>query len=151
MFNPYSVRPIGSEQYNNHLLDVFTKKYYDQPDYSEDPGKLAAYGTKIWKSSKSYDPYEKLIIAVLIQAIYDYLDAYQKRKKAEENFNNGDYVLYNSYCLRLENEYFRINEFTEQIFDKLLYELHQTKSVHDVSIYISRNYSKYLQECGKDE
>lgn len=153
MFNPYTVRPIGSERYNNHLLDVFTRKYYENnyADCDEDLEKLAIYGHPIWKSEKPYDPFERLIIAVLVQAICDYIDAYHKRQKAEEDFRDGDYVLYNSYCLRLENEYFRVNEFTENIFDKLLYELHQSKDAKDVGLYISRNYEKYMQKCGKDE
>ena len=123
-FNPYSTRPVGSKQFEEHIQDIYVSKYYDQiPESDKDIIKQALHGQIMWRNDPNYTleaPWENLIIAVTVQAVIDYVDMYAKWKKAISEEKLGFEVLYHSRMLQLENEFFRQYEMTERAFDKLL-------------------------------
>lgn len=149
-FNPYSTRPIGSAKYEEHLLDVFTKTYYDQPDFyeHEDLEKVASTGRRIWNGS-SHDPFSdpasKLAIAVIMQSVEDYLQAYSNRERAREEGSSRD-IVYDSQCIQLENDFFRTNNFTEHILDTILQRLHSGESPKHMKTMIYQHYNKYISK-----
>ena len=88
-FNPYKVQAIGTDIYEQHIQDVYVSNHYYRqlPEDAdlENPIKLAPYGEKIWKSDKEIsDPWINLMIAVTVQAVIDYINAYKKMKHWEE-------------------------------------------------------------------
>ena len=155
MFNPYSTRPIGSPQYEDHLLDVMTSKHYlYQIPCDDDLEKLANYGEKIWKSEQEIDPMEKLAMAVTIQAVVDYINYYKKWRHAIHEHNSRFEVYYHSYMLDLENNFFRKYEITESAFDKLLKLLEEEryqKTWHSASYVIDQVLNNYTHFCKQHE
>ena len=124
-FNPYETRPVGSEQYEQHIQDVYVSSYYYNqiPGSDENLENLAGYGEKIWKQDPDpviEAPWENLIIAVTVQAAIDYANIYAKWKKAIADDRWDNEVLCHSRMLRIENEYFRRYDITEHAFDILL-------------------------------
>ena len=76
-------RGIGSERYEDYLLDIMTEQYYWREDNREmlkpdisDCLKQGGHG--IWKSLEEQDPYELLAFAVVRQAVEDYVDILHK-------------------------------------------------------------------------
>lgn len=121
MFNPYAVRPIGSERFFEHLKDVQTEQYYNlKPEDEQD---IVLTGWFPWKHYDKHllDGADELVIAVAAMAFIDYLEAYREKLIIENmKGRNGAYWFYNSRCLVLENEYFRKSLFLNDCFDKLL-------------------------------
>lgn len=156
MFNPYSVRPIGSNKFEQHIQDLHVAAYYDNTIVdNDDLEKIAVYGEKIWKSEPENDPFEHLIIAMTVQAAIEYAQYYFLWKKAQKQGDLGKEVLYHSYMLAEENDFFRKYEITEKVFDKLLKILMFQQS--DIKAYpnrkwirsmIIRNYHNYKKEKG---
>lgn len=119
MFNQYAVRPIGSETFLEHLKDVQTRKYYEDP---EEDVKITTdcHGHVLWQE-KEQDPYESLLLAIVALSIHEYLYYYMKRNKEDRLHGQSKmYWVYNSRCIQLENDYFRKNPFLNDLFDKLL-------------------------------
>lgn len=124
MFNPYAVRPIGSRQFEEHLKDIQTDKWYEQ-DYGKDMGAedlMFVHGYLPWDDGTVPDvnPWRKLWIAIVTLTVIDYLDIYLKRNECLFQDDEPGYWVQESMCLDLENNFFRRGEFTELIFDKLL-------------------------------
>ena len=151
MFNPYSVRPIGSKKYEDHLLDVFSSMHY-RWQLPEEPLKLPIHGEHIWKNGEDEDPWESLCIAVTVQAIVDYIDYFRRWREAQHQCNDGREVYYHSKMLELENDFFRTNEAVEHAFDEplklLIFQDHDSikKSAQWLSGSIIRNYFHYKHE-----
>lgn len=120
MFNPYSARPIGTEKFEQHLEDCQTEAYYDRVlPFEESEVKLYS-GRAPWKTEAATDGWTKLAMAVVYGAFLEYLKEYRASHEALARGNNGDWVLHNSWCLRMENEYFRTNPTLEHMFDTVL-------------------------------
>lgn len=158
MFNPYSIRPIGSKKFEDHVLDIMTSQYYYNEPYNkcdEDLIKLASSGSNIWKSSPSYDPFEQLAIAVTVQAVIDYIHNYKKWKEAVYNCDYKLETLYHSYMLDSENNFFRCYSATELVFDKLLKELQSDEPnslcKHRASYCIDKIMSNYSRYCNDND
>lgn len=125
MFNPYAVRPIGSQKFEEHLKDIQTSKWYEF-DYGKDTEVqdcMFLHGYLPWDTAGN-DPFEapwrKLWIVIVVMAIQDYLEFYQKRNACLFEDDEPGYQVWESKCLDLENNFFRKGDFTEIIFDKLL-------------------------------
>lgn len=155
MFNPYSIRPIGSDRFEQHIKDVETSAYYDRVIVDDDdPLKLAVYGTKIWKSENDNDPYEKLITAMVVQAVIDYVGYFLNWQRAQEEGDQSGEVLWHSRMLDEENDFFRRYEITEYVFEELLKLLFSQK--HDsikrnnkrIIKHILHNYYDYKKKKG---
>ena len=126
MFNPYACRPIGTKRFEEHLKDVQTERYYatEMTTKTDDiPETEMICGKPPWKTDIRHDNngWQNLATAIFVLTILDYLDCYLKRNHALREDLQGKYTLYESYCLELENEYFRVDPYREMIFDKLLY------------------------------
>ena len=157
MFNPYSTRPVGSSQFEDHILDIMTSNYYRQKigceDYVE---KTSISGSYIWKSEPDYDPFEQLAMAVTAQAIMDYISAYRYWTRAKQNNNCKDEVLFHSRMLQIENDFFRRYDVTESVFNKLLKMLEDEHILGNVARHratylidkIANNYSNYCKKHG---
>lgn len=152
-FNPYEVRPIGSDKFEEHLQDICVSEYYRNrlPADDEDPLKLAAYGTKIWRSEPAYDPWIELMFAVTAQAVVDYIEAYKHWKKAQEKDDMGAEVMWHSRMLQMENEYFRSYEITEILFDKLLKMLETQYAKTGADRIMERIRHNYFTWCTKND
>ena len=152
-FNPYEVRPIGSDKFEEHLQDIYVSEYYRNqlPADDEDPLKLAAYGTKIWRSEPAYDPWIELIFAVTAQAVVDYIEAYKHWKRAQEKDDIGAEVMWHSRMLQMENEYFRSYEITEILFDKLLKMLETQYAKTGADRIMERIIHNYFTWCTKND
>jgi len=148
-FNPYSVRPIGSEQFEEHLQDCCTSAFYRHklPVEDEEPVKLAAYGEKMWHSTDAYDPWIDLIFAMTAQAAIDYVRAWRLWQKAKDTSNIGQEGLWHSRMLRIENEYFRRYDAVEPVFNKLL-DMLQKPDCSETRL-ISSIMHNYNQWCNK--
>lgn len=123
MYNPYNVRPIGSEKFLEHLKDAQTKGYYETKNiYEEENIKTNLHGSIPWgEKDNTNDGYTSLMMAIIADAIQEYLCYYYHRNRIEEKEGRDTlYWVYNSRCIELENGYFRRNPFLEEIFDKLL-------------------------------
>lgn len=150
-FNPYSVRPIGSEQFEEHLQDCYVSAFYHYqlPVSHEDPKKLAVYGEKMWHSADAYDPWLELVFAITAQAVIDYIKAWRSWQKAKADFNIGYETLWHSQMLRIENEYFRKYDAVEPVFEKLLDILQ--KADYTETRLISKVMHNYNQWCSKHD
>lgn len=142
-FHPYSIRPIGTEKFNQYLVDLFTSiYYYEQDDFIKAPKdekelvKIAATGESLWKQEDEIDPMDRLVMAVTATAMRDYVEYYEKREKAKKDNNFGAEVLYNSRCLTLENDFFRKWEWTELVFEKLLKKIYEQKKLGRTKYHI---------------
>lgn len=151
MFNPYSVRPIGEPRYEDHLLDVFSRNFYEQAvPYEDDLKKEAGYGERLYKSEQPPSTDEIFVIAVIGQAVLDYVDNWEQREIAKLCGDLGREVLFNSRCLEIENEFFHQYDLTEDLFDRLLYELHAARSVDELKDQLKRKHTKFMNSIGKE-
>jgi hypothetical protein len=124
VFNPYSVRPIGSKQFENHLLTLMIKGFETKnaereaiPEYPVIPRKAQE------DDSPAYDPikegWKALEYAILCQAIYDYLTEYERRLIYEDR-HDFHAIICESRCLQMENEYFRLDPDKSDLLDMVL-------------------------------
>lgn len=128
MFNPYHARPIGSEQFENHLLTVMTEKFYTQqqareaiPEYPVIP--RAMPGESSWKMDPIDRCWNDLNTAILAMALVDYLDSYARKLKAADAHSPKEWVHF-SRCAVIENEYLRQDEDRAALLDAILDEIH---------------------------
>ena len=124
VFNPYRVRPIGSAQFENHLLTLMVEGIEREkevreyiPEYPVIPRRAPE------DDSPYYDPIEKgykmLEYAILCQAVFDYLTEYEKRI-AYEDRDDPRALVSESRCLQIENEYFRQDPDKGDLLDMIL-------------------------------
>ena len=122
MFNPYSCRPIGSNRFEEHLLDVQASQYYatELPEgKTEDAWRLCEGSHAPWyREDPKEDPWTNLYWAIVISAFIDYLEHYEKKITTDPN--KPSYWIYESRCISLENDFFRKSETLESYFDRLL-------------------------------
>lgn len=124
MFNCYAVRPIGSKKFEEHLKNLETISYYENVEDKKEAKVKNIHGTIPWKETKRVNGYESLVVAIIANAILDYLYWYKEKvKREEEEGRDGYYWLCNSRCIEMENRYFRRNPYLEEIFNKLLSEI----------------------------
>ena len=121
MFNAYSVRPIGSDVFFEHLKDIQTSRHYEtEPPKDND---ISVHGSFPWgkRNLKHMDGYEELCLAVIAYAFIEYLQCYEKKLERDELYGQDKYYwIWNSRCISLENYFFRQSEFLERCFDDLL-------------------------------
>lgn len=129
MFNPYHVRPIGSEKFEKHLLTLMIEGFETQKAARE---AIPQYPVTYRAAPVDYpvfnpidEGYKKLDFAIYTLAIYDYLDNYENMLERENVSGDLDaaYTVYKSRCLELENEYFRIDEDRSGMLDLILREV----------------------------
>ena len=121
MFNPYAVRPIGSDRFLEHLKDIQTTSYYGTEFAFDLP--ILASGHVPWgkPNKKKMDGWEELCLAIIANAFIDYLEAYKEKTLILDQFGQtAGYWVWNSRCISLENTWFRKNPFLEYCFDCLL-------------------------------
>lgn len=119
MFNPYAVRPIGSDRFLEHLNDIQTERYYA----TEMPAvefKVTLHGWLPWREPEAPDPYYSLMMAVIGSAFMEYLNCYERKIRCLKHHDEASYWVWNSACIDLENSYFRRDPGLEVLFDKLL-------------------------------
>lgn len=121
MFNAYSIRPIGSEKFLEHLKDIQTRSLYDTMIPFE--GEVDIHGSIPWASRGIQDPYVSLATAIIANTILEYLHNYEKKEHFLAVCDDKMYWVYNSHCIQLENDYFRRSPFLEMLFEKLLEEV----------------------------
>lgn len=124
MFNNFNVRPIGSDKFLEHLKDAQAKSFYNTSLPCEETIDTDFHGCAPWVNNKSNiedDNYASLVIAIIANAMMEYLYYYYYRTLEEYNKGRtGHYWFLNSRCIELENSYFRRNPFLEELFDALL-------------------------------
>lgn len=122
MFNPYAVRPIGSEQFLRHLVDCQVSSFYDYCEIPVDIS-LDLHGVVPWHGKEQNNCWTNLMMSIVSYAILEYLEYYEKKEDFYEKHDDKMYWVYNSFCITLENDYFRRNPSLEALFDKLLEEV----------------------------
>ena len=123
MFNPYNCRPVGSRRFEEHLKDVQASQWYASEfmgDREENLYRLCENSHKPWhQEDAKEDPWTNLVVAIVIDALLDYLDEYEKKIKTDSN--RPSYWIHESHCISLENDYFRKGgPMLEMLFDKML-------------------------------
>ena len=129
MFNHPSVRPIGSKQFERHLVTLMIKAV----ELDETAKEAIPNYPLVLKSSQNdrveYDPimegYKDLYFAIYAQAVSDYLYSYEKMLELELKYGE-DYpniLVWRSRCLQLENEYFRQDDDRSVLLDTILREI----------------------------
>ena len=149
MFNAYAVRPIGSARFEEHLLDIMTSRQYaGLPRGQEDFSRFTPAGSRLYHSVRTLDPGDLLVTAVAGQSVCDYLLYYVLRKIAEIEGNPGNYVLYDSRCLDLENGFFRKSLVMETLFEELLRRLHKGEDPEELLALVESNYRSFMFRLG---
>lgn len=122
MFNPYSVRPIGSARFERHLMDIQTRCYYDAfLPADEDLAVMNIHAREPWRQPDCSDPWKNLFTAIWAITVIDYLEYYLKRNEALRREDDAHYSVYESRCIQLENFFFRVDDFGSNLFDRMLY------------------------------
>lgn len=85
-----SIRKIDGEQYEDLLNDVATMEYYDNLLPCEH--KPCMSGSRLWKSEKDYDPWERLVMAVISLAAQDYIRALVERSEWKQRELEGFFL-----------------------------------------------------------
>lgn len=155
-FNPFSTRPIGSPQYEDHIQDVYVSKYYQNmlPVDDSDISKLIPDDARLWIGEKEFDPWEDLMYAVTVQAVIDYIQFYRHWRSCQQGKNPQYEVVWHSRMLQLENDFFRRWDITEPVLDNLLQLLDEQYYHGDIVNHgaeriiakIQRNYSKFCKD-----
>ena len=149
MFNAYAVRPIGSARFEEHLLDIMTSRHYAGLSRGqEDLSRIAPAGTRLYHSAGTQDPGDLLVTAVAGQSVCDYLLFYVQRRIAELEGNPGNYVLYDSRCLDLENGFFRKSLVMETLFEELLRLLHSGEDPEGLLALVESNFRSFMFRLG---
>ena len=111
MFNPYHARPIGSEKFEKHLLTLMIEAVEMDELAKEAIPKYRLILSASQNEKSEYDPimegYKALYIAIVSQAVYDYLEEYEMRLKLEGEGKDDRAYVHECRCLTLENEFFR--------------------------------------------
>lgn len=127
MFNPYFARPIGSEQFERHLLTLMVRGDQEAKEAAE-----ALKGYPFTLRVEEHNParldpvdeaWKLLGLAVYAMTIMDYLEQYACRLRSEDAGNLVQAEVFESRCLTLENEYFRGTEEGEWMIDSILREI----------------------------
>lgn len=152
MFNPYHARPIGSEQFENHLLTVMTEKFYTQqqareaiPEYPVIP--RAMPGESSWKMDPIDRCWNDLNTAILSLALIDYLDAYASKLWLADRHSPKEWVQF-SRCVVIENEYLRTDEDRAALLDAILNEIHACCYLQEKLDVIQRIKSRISSQAG---
>lgn len=150
MFNPNSVRPIGTRKFEEHVIDVMTSHYYEyQIPGNGKPKHLKAGGKWIWKSEPEKDPYDNLVIAVVTLAVLDYVEAYSRRESAKLTGDSRGETLWGSRCIELENEFFHEHDLTEAVFEAVLNNIKNPDVLHDMQVNGLKRYNRFMREMCK--
>lgn len=123
MFNPYSVRPIGSTKYEEYLMDIQTAHYYGFPEWwhgEDTPIHEEGLYAKADIPKPDDSPWTQLMTAIIASSMLDYCEFYRRKLCAMRKNNMKEFTLWESRCLELENEYFRFHPGLGDILDKLL-------------------------------
>lgn len=127
MFNPYGVRPIGSEKFENHLLTLMVKGFETQQAAKEALPEYPVVPKAEYQDKTEFDPilegYKALSAAIIAQAVSDYLEEYAVRLKLEDEGRDSLAYVHECRCLTLENEYFRVNGENSALLDGILREV----------------------------
>ena len=127
MFNPYHARPIGSEKFEKHLLTLMIEAVELDEVAREAIPKYPLILTASQNERTEYDPimegYKALRTAILAQAVFDYLEEYEKRLKLEDDGRDSSAYVHECRCLTLENEFFREDDEGSDVLDTVLREV----------------------------
>lgn len=125
MFNPFHARPIGSDRFLNHLLSLMTEREEIRNEEREALPEIPVHLRMEPDKKTAYDPinegYKALALAILAQAISDYLDEYEQRLIWEDEDQYARAYVHECRCLTLENEYFRDDEEHSALLDGILH------------------------------
>lgn len=125
MFNPYHARPIGSDKFLNHLLSLMTEREEIRNEEKEALPEIPVHLRMEPVGQTAYDPitegYKALAMAILAQAIWDYLNEYEQRMKLEDEDRYARAYVHECRCLTLENEYFRDDDEHSALLDGILH------------------------------
>ena len=125
MFNHYSVRPIGSARFERHLAGLMKTGIEKQEEARANiPTLPVVYRKDPTDKPTEFDPimegYKALALAILAQAVWDYLDEYELRLHYEDMQDFSRAYVHECRCLTLENEYFRKDDENSEILDCIL-------------------------------
>lgn len=125
MFNPYYARPIGSDKFLNHLLSLMTEREEIRNEEKEALPEIPVHLRKEPEKQTVFDPimegYKALAMAVLAQAISDYLTEYEARLRCEYHDDMVSAYVHECRCLTMENEYFRDEGDHSALLDGILH------------------------------
>ena len=145
----YPRHRFSSEKQYEYIKDLYTARYYDwMIPYEDDLEKEAAYGSRIWKSQEAMTPEEALATAVIGQAVIDFLDIYRSR------FDGRGYIsleeMYDQGSLRSLLVFFRQNDLTQAIMDRMMYEIRTAWSLDWLISNVKRCHGRFLANLGKE-
>jgi len=125
MFNPYGARPIGSKQFERHLIEMMRTGIEKQEEVRANiPEIPVVYRVDPTERHTRIDPvdeaYKRLALAILCSAIEDYIYEYECRIRLEDNGNFPKAFVHECRCMTIENEYFRIDDERSAILDGIL-------------------------------
>lgn len=127
MFNPYAVRPIGSQQFLEHLKDVQARVYWETvmpEELQKGTDGIELAGSLPWGSERvKNDPYSNLYTAIIALTVMDYLDNYLKRNNKLREGDDAGYWVFESRCIDLENHFFRRDPYREIVFERMLHDI----------------------------
>ena len=120
MFNSYSVRPVGSKRFEEHIQDIMVSRYYERGEENE-TDLCIDHAEAPWGSSRTVmdDGWDRLTAAVISLAILDYTDAYMHKVHCQQTGDDAHYWVWESRCIELENFFFKENEL-DYIFEGVL-------------------------------
>lgn len=122
MFNPYRVRPIGSPQFEEHLMTLTAIA----EEKREEDQALIGYPIILRAERKQmgYDPMQdgwyRLYATIIAVACVDYLESYECRLRYESDGDFARAEVFESRCIEMENHYFRQDEELELLLDVML-------------------------------
>ena len=154
MFNHYSVRPIGSKRFENHLLDLLKNGIEKEEEARANIPELPIVYRKDPDDKRpEFDPimegYKALALAILAQTIYDYLDEYELRLKYEDEHNFTRAYVHECRCLTLENEYFRRDDENSAVLDAILRYVIHNREDHGKLKYRQRRIQRTKSRVSK--
>ena len=114
--NKLNVTKVSSLEYFELIKDCATSQYYNWklPDFDTHKANSEFYkGTNCWHSEYVDDPIDRLLVAVIRQAVNDYIALYKKYMKRSDIATLRQMQI-------LEHDFFERNEITKAVFDHLI-------------------------------
>lgn len=132
--NKLNIKHIASFDYFELIKDCATSQYYNWklPDFGAHKSNSEFYnGTTCWHSEYVDDPIDRLLIAVIRQAVNDYIALYKKHMRHPSIATLREMQI-------LEHDFFDRNEITKAIFDHMIEKL-KNKQYHFLRIIVKED------------
>ena len=136
---------MSTEAYASYLLDLVTCRYWERR-IPEIP--VFTRGTMLLRSPEPFTPFELLAIAVIGQAVIDYLELAVELLEKQYRKTDSRYLMKTAELREME-KFFHMNAITETVWEQMVWTINRTDSSEWTLDCIKRTHGRFMANIGR--